>query len=187
MESFSGEKVTLRPPREEDCELLASLRNDLRTQGWNQRLPPTRTPEIIKEKLKELGKKPNTALLMIDTKEDGAVGYVDYSERPPRLGATIGISIGTEHWGKGYALEAIELLLEFLFEERGLQVVSGWTLSGNKRAVGAAKKLGFERSARVREGAMIGGRVHDTVLMDMIREEYFESRGKENGMKGGGR
>ncbi len=183
METWSGEMVTLRPPTEEDCELLANLRNDLRTQGWNQRLPPTRTAESIKEKLKEIGKKPNTAFLMIDTKEDGTVGYVDYTEDPPRLGASMGISIAQNHWGKGYAQDAHEVMFEFLFEERGLQVIWLWTQSGNKRAVRAAEKLGFRISARVREGAVMNGQVHDTLLMDMTREEYYESRGKEDRMK----
>lgn len=184
MESWSRENVTLRPPTDEDAELLANLRNDLRTQGWNQRMPPTRTPEKIKEKLKEIGKKPNTAFLMIDTKEDGAVGYVDYKEDPLRLGATIGIITGVEHWGKGYAQEAIEILLEFLFEERGLQVIWAWTQAGNKAAVKAGQKLGFKVSARVREGTIMYGEIHDTLQMDMLREEYYESRGKGDKMKG---
>ncbi|MCK4443801.1 MAG: GNAT family N-acetyltransferase [Thermoplasmata archaeon] len=187
MESWSSENVTLRPPTPEDAELLASLRNDLRTQGWNQRLPPMRTPEAIKEKLKEIGKKPNTAFLMIDTKEDGAVGYVDYSEDPPRWGASIGIITGVDYWGKGYAQEAIELLLEFLFEERGLQVIWAWTQAGNKAAMKAGQKLGFKVSTRVREGTIMYGEIHDTLLMDMLREEYYESRGKEDRVKGGSR
>ncbi|MFQ5910847.1 MAG: GNAT family N-acetyltransferase [Thermoplasmata archaeon] len=180
MESLSGDLVNLRPPRDEDSEFLASLRNDLRTQAWNQRLPPCVMPKRIEERLNEVLKRPHTALLIIETKDGGNVGCLNYDEGPPRLSATVGISIQTDYWGKGHALEAMELLLQFLFEERGLLVVRAWTQSGNKRAVKMLEKLGFKKSARVRESAIIEGQVFDTLQMDILREEYFESRGIED-------
>lgn len=68
---FSREGVTLRPPTEDDCQFLADLGNNMRTQGWNQRLPPIRVPEIISERMKEGLKKPYKAMFMIDTEKDG--------------------------------------------------------------------------------------------------------------------
>jgi RimJ/RimL family protein N-acetyltransferase len=183
MDSFTREGVTLRHPTDDDCEFLASLGNDLRTQGWNQRLPPMRTPERVKERIGEMVKKPGCAYLMIDTENDGTVGYITYEEERPRLGATLGMIVAEDYWGAGYAQTAMEILLEFLFEERGLQVVWAWSQSGNVRAVGAAKKMGFKIGARVREGTIMYGQLHDTVELDMLREEYYESRGKEDGMQ----
>lgn len=184
MESLSGSLVSLRPPRDDDSGFLASLRNDLRTQAWNQRLPPCVMPKRIEERLNEGLKRPHTALLIIETKEGENVGFVNYDEGPPRLSATVGISIGTDYWGKGHAMEAMELLLRFLFEERGLLVVRAWTQSGNKRAVKMSEKLGFRKSARMRESAILEGKVHDTLQMDILREEYYESRGVEDTAKG---
>ncbi|MCK5290430.1 MAG: GNAT family N-acetyltransferase [Thermoplasmata archaeon] len=177
---FSREGVTLRPPTEDDCQFLADLGNNMKTQGWNQRLPPIRVPEIISERMKEGLKKPYKAMLMIDTDQDGTVGYINYDEEKPRLGATLGLIIGEDYWGKGYAQIATEIVLEFLFEERGLKVVSAWSQSGNVRAVGAAEKMGFKVSVRVREGTIMYGQLHDTLCLDMLREEYYESRGKED-------
>ncbi len=184
---FTREGVTLRPPTDDDCQFLADLGNNMRTQGWNQRLPPTRTAERVSEKIKEGLKKPYHAMLMIDTEKDGTVGYITYDEEKPRLGATLGLITAEDHWGKGYAEIATEIVLEFLFEERGLQVIWAWSQSGNVRAVGAAEKLGFKVSVRVREGTIMYGQLHDTLCLDMLREEYYESRGKEDGMKGGPR
>jgi len=104
------------------------------------------------------------------------IGYTDYREHPPRLGATVGMAIGVEFWGKGYALDAAEILLGFLFEERGLHVVRIWTQSGNLRAVSLAEKMGFKTSACLRESAIINGKLYDTLLMDLLREEYYESK-----------
>ena len=54
MDTFTREGVTLRVPTDDDAEFLANLGNNLRTQGWNQRLPPMRTPERVKERIKEM-------------------------------------------------------------------------------------------------------------------------------------
>ena len=173
MDNLSGTLVNLRSLRDVDLEFLAGLRNDMRTQGWNQRLPPCYTPKIIKERLERNYSKPNVGIWGIETKEGRLVGYVNYEEGPPRLRATIGIITCIDSWGKGHAREALELVMRFLFDERGLQVVSLWTLSDMVRMIGLAEKLGFSVSARLRESAIIGGEVHDTIVMDILREEYL--------------
>jgi len=185
MENLVGKLVKLRAVQDEDYEYISSLKNDLRTQGWSQRLPPCVTPKKVKEGFEKILKRSNAGIFAIETKEDGRmIGYMNYEEDTPRLGATLGIVIGFEYWGKGYAYEAQELLLRFLYEERGLQVVRLWTQSGNMRAVNAAKKVGFKISARMRESNIIKGEVFDTLFMDMLREEYYESRGIEDKIMG---
>jgi RimJ/RimL family protein N-acetyltransferase len=179
MDVLEGELVRLRPFREEDYAYFAALKNDLRTQAWNQRQPPDRTPAAIRERFEEVIKNPLAGLFAVETKDGRLAGDIQYHEGPPRLSATIGIMFGLEFWGRGLAHEAHELLLEFLFVERGLQVVRLWTHSGNGRMVGSARKLGYQVSVRLRDNAIIGGVAVDTLMMDQLREEYFERRGVE--------
>ncbi len=180
MHKFEGKLVRLRPPKDEDFEFYAELKNDLRTQAWNQRLPLRATVEGVKEWWDKERKKPNSGEWSIETLDGELVGHIGYGESPPRLAATMGIIIGVDYWGKGYTQEAHELLLEFLFEERGIQVVNLWTQSGGERGVKAAENLGFRISARFRENSIIGGKVTDTLFMDMTREEYYKSRKLED-------
>lgn len=180
MEKIEGELVRLRPVKDEDWAYLADLKNDLKTQGWNQRLPPRFTPEMLVEKHKKGHERKHSANLAIETKEGVLVGTINYSEEPPRLSATIGIVTGTEHWGKGYAHEAQDLLLHFLFVERGLHVVRLWTQTGFPWAEKSASKLGFKIACRFREDSIIGGKYVDCLNMDILREEYFEFRGLED-------
>ena len=184
MEYLEGKLVRLRPIKKEDFEYLADLKNNLKTQGWNQRLPPKYTPELIEEGFKKALDKPNTARLAIQTKDGTLIGDISYGEDLPRHDATFGLVIGTEHWGKGYAKEAQELLLHFLFVERGLAVVRLWTQTGFPWASKAAIKLGFKEMVRFRENSIIDGKVVDCLYMDMLREEYFESRGLVDEVKG---
>jgi len=180
MQKLEGKLVRLRPLKDDDYEYLASLKNNLMTQGWNQRLPPKATPEGTKENHKEYNKKPNSGRFAIETLDGIMTGDISYSEGYPRHDASFGLAIGVEYWGKGYAEEAQEILLNFLFVERGMAVVRLWTQTGFPWANRAAEKLGFKFSARFRENSIIDGKMVDCLCMDMLREEYFESRGLED-------
>jgi len=181
---FDGKLVRLRPIREADYEYFATLRNDPLTQGWNQRLPPRDTPQSAKERIEKRMKAQHAGTFAIETTEDALVGYITYNESPQRFGATIGVITGQEHWGKGYAREAHELIFRFLFEQRGLRVISLWTTSWNGRGMAAARKMGFKECVRLRESTIMDGKVIDTIMMDMTRDEYYASRKIKDGLTG---
>lgn len=183
-ETLQGKLVRLRPYKDEDYEYLASLKNNMYTQAWNQRLPPKYTAELIKKRNQERSDKPNSAALAIETLDGTLVGDISYGEGLPRYDATFGIVLGKEYWGKGYGEEAQELVLEFLFLERGLQVVRLWTQTGFPWAQKAAEKLGFKVMIRFRENTIIDGKVHDSLYMDILREEYFAFRKLKDSIKG---
>ncbi len=176
MDTLSGSLVTLRPVRDEDLEYLASLRNDMRTQARGQRFPPCHTAAVVRKRNEESQGNPLKGLWCIEAKGGQLVGTVDYHEYAPRLGAIMGIVTGMEHWGKGYAREAMEMVMRFLFEERGLYLVNLWTTSWNVRMVGLAEKLGFRIAIRERESRTLEGSIFDGLFMDILREEYYETR-----------
>jgi len=174
--ALEGELVILREERHEDQRLFVELRNDLGTQGWNVALPPTYTVGMYVKRLEamEFSYERDSARLSVVHKETGELaGYVTYSDVEPRIGATIGIAIAKPFWGSGVAFDAQEVLLRFLFLELGLRVVHLWSHSGNLRALGLAEKAGFRICGRVREGMYKNGRLLDTVVMSVVREEYF--------------
>lgn len=183
-EKLEGKTIRLRPVKEEDYAYFADLKNNLFTQAWSQRLPPNFTPEKMRKRFQEANDRPNSAILAIETLDGTLVGNINYHEGLPRFDATFGLALAREHWGKGFADEAQELVLEFLFRERGIQVVRLWTQSGFPWAVRAAEKLGFKVSIRFRENTIIDGAVRDTVYMDMLREEYFARRGLKDPVNG---
>ena len=174
---LQGELVRLRPLKEEDYQYLADLKNNMWTQAWNQRLPPNYTAAKIKKRFEDSNDKPNSAILAIERTDGQLIGHINYHEGLPRHDATFGIVVGKEFWGKGLGEEAQEILLHFLFHERGIQIVRLWTQGGFPWAKKAAEKLGFKEMARFRENTIIDGKIVDTIYMDMTRSEYYESRG----------
>jgi RimJ/RimL family protein N-acetyltransferase len=61
-------------------------------------------------------------------------------EHPDR--AEIGFALAPQLWGTGVFIKAIELYLDFLFDEWGVKMLVGKTLARNERGVGAMRKLG---------------------------------------------
>ena len=183
-EVLEGKLVRLRPVREQDYEYFAGLKNNLATQAWNQRLPLNFTAEKMRKRFQEANEKPNSAILAVEKLDGTLLGNINYHEEVSRFSASFGIVMGKEHWGQGLGEEAQELILEFLFIQRGIQVARLWTQGGFPWAVKAAQKLGFKPMITFRENTIIDGRIVDTIYMDMLREEYFESRGIEDHVKG---
>lgn len=175
--ALEGEVVILRAEKPEDMKLLADLRNDLETQAWSKTLPPDYTDDMYMQRYNErkFSFDRKDGRFTIETRADHEfAGTISYTGLQPRWESMIGIVIPKKFWGSGVAYDAQEVLLKFLFQEMGLQVVRLFTHSGNPRAVSLAEKSGFKVSVRRRESIYKSGEIYDNLMMDLLREEYYE-------------
>ena len=173
---LEGNLVYLREEREEDLEKQKNLRNDLATQGYSRTLPPDYTLPMYKErflKRKFSFDRTDGKFSIISKESNEYVGHISYSDYEDRFSAVIGIAIDKKFWGKGVAYDAQEVLLKFLFLELGCQVVRLWTESGKKQAVGLAERSGFKISGKLRNTIYKDGTINNTLMIDLLREEYF--------------
>ena len=58
----------------------------------------------------------------------------------------IGYGLGSDHWGKGYATEAVRCFLEYLFREKGMQTVYASFFAGNDASRRVMEKCGMRYS-----------------------------------------
>lgn len=173
---MEGNLVILREERPEDMPKLAALQNDLDTQGWGKSLPPDYTENMYMKRFegREFSYDPKEARFTVVSKESGEfAGMISYYGLRPRWSVILGILMDKKIWGTGFAFDAQEVLLKFLFTELGLRVVRVFTTSGRPHAVNLAKKSGFIVTARQRQAVIRHGELYDTVMMDLLREEYF--------------
>jgi len=173
---LEGKLVYLREEMEEDIEKQKDLRNDLSTQGWNKALPPDYTLSMYKERFEKRKfsfDRTDGRFTVISKDTDEYVGHISYSDYEDRFSAAIGVVIDKSFWGKGMAYDAQEVLLKFLFLELGVQVVRIWTESGKEHAVDLAKRSGFKISGKLRNTIYKGGTIKSTLIIDLLREEYF--------------
>ncbi|UCD97106.1 MAG: GNAT family N-acetyltransferase [Candidatus Bathyarchaeota archaeon] len=87
--------------------------------------------------------------------------------------AEVGISIyNPDYWGKGYGVESLNLLLRFAFKDLNLNRVELEVFEFNRRARKCYQKVGFQAVGRRRRARFIDGQHHDSIIMDLLREEW---------------
>lgn len=83
-----------------------------------------------------------------------------------RKNAVFGILIGDKsYWGKGIGTEATKLIINYAFENMGIDTVELGVISTNIPAIRAYEKSGFERVSLVKEGIKHGDKLFDKVVM----------------------
>jgi len=173
---LEGKSVVLREQRREDLPFLQSLQNDMEVQAWSKALPPDYTDVMYAKRYdaREFSYDPEEARFVIVHKETGElIGHISYSDLERRFSAHLGIMTARKFWGTGAAFDAQETMLRFLFCEVGVRVVRLFTHSGIPRAVRLAERAGFQVSAQIRQANIKYGQLNDTLVMDILREEYF--------------
>jgi RimJ/RimL family protein N-acetyltransferase len=91
---------------------------------------------------------------------------------PTHRKAELQIRIGdADARGRGYGREAVDLLLDFAFEDLNLHRVELTVLEGNEPAMKTYLSAGFAREGVMRQAAHIDGRYVDVVFMGVLRDE----------------
>ncbi len=89
----------------------------------------------------------------------------------------IGIGIGNrDFWGQGYGTEALDLMLQFAFNEINLHRVFLSVFSYNERAIHVYQKLGFQREGSYREHIERDGRRYDMAFYGLLAHEWRQRR-----------
>ena len=110
---------------------------------------------------------------VIETLDGVLVGGVDSHECYPRNGTfMIGIGILPEHRGKGYASEAIRLMLNYFFQEKRYQKCHSVVFSFNPASSRLHERLGFTLEARLRRMVYSGGEYHDELHYGLTKDEF---------------
>jgi len=87
--------------------------------------------------------------------------------------ATCGILIGEkEYWGKGFGSEAIQLLVDYVFNILNLNRIELSFYDFNERARKCYSKMGFKEEGKLRKRRFRRGRYCDEIMMGLLREEW---------------
>jgi RimJ/RimL family protein N-acetyltransferase len=170
---LTGERVTLRPVREDDLPTLYRWRVDLDSWAFTTPEPPYGlTYEAYADyKRSVAGKGPSVVELAAEV--DGVlVGRATlFNFDDLARSCEIGLGFGPEHRGKGYGREVIRLLVDFAFRHRNVRRVHLTTLATNEPALRCYRAAGFVEEGRRRESAFADGAYVDEVLMSVLASD----------------
>lgn len=170
---IEGDTIRLRTMGKSDIELKVKWYND----------PVVNKTLIIDEPL-ELEK----SLKWFDTaaSDDNRRDFVIETLDGEPIGITGLLGINRKHgiaecicvigekkfWGKGLGTIIHSLLLQFAFEELGLNKIWAVIYMGNAAIIRIVEKLGFKIEGTLRQEKMIGGKRIDLYRIGVLRNEF---------------
>ena len=124
------------------------------------------------EILKNLKTSHNFAVRLIENDELlGNIGFNDIDS--VNKSGTLGIMLGNEkYYGKGYGKEALMLLLDYGFSFLNLRNIVLYVFEYNEIAYNLYKKVGFKEVGRIRKRQELMGKFYDSIVMDILNEEF---------------
>jgi RimJ/RimL family protein N-acetyltransferase len=173
---FAGQLVRLRALEPSDAETLFRHRQDTEISRRDARIPWPQSLAAIRHRLETPGDAQSTddVELVIVTLDDQLVGGIDVQSTDRRNGTfSVGIGLAERSaWGKGYAKEAMLLVLRVMFHERRYQKCNLSVYAFNARALGLYRRLGFQEEGCRRRNYFTNGAYHDEIFFGMTREEF---------------
>ena len=115
----------------------------------------------------------------IETHDQNYAGLITLHSIDERHGKfSFGVLVDRQYRKRGYAEDAVRLILKYGFMERRFHKCSSACASYNKASVQLHRKLGFIEEGRLREEGFHNGEHHDEFLFDLTLNEYKATKEK---------
>jgi RimJ/RimL family protein N-acetyltransferase len=174
---LESEQIVLRRFADADLEPFLAYRNDpevARYQSWDSCTEREATAMIEGLKSEQPGTPGEWFQFAIESKETGAlVGDCALRVEEDGRQAEVGFTLSREHQGKGYASEAVSLLLDYAFGDLGLHRVVAITDQENKPSFALLERLGLRREGQFVQNAWFKGRWSSEYLYAVLSEEWL--------------
>ena len=175
---WTGDKVRLRSIELKDAGTLFKWDSDYDDESDRFcdeiHFPSTYDAMVARVEARSKQEPQNDEFIWVIESADGiAVGNINTFGCNKRFGTfKYGLGIVREHWGKGYAKDAIKIVLRYYFRELRYQKVTVYIYSFNQRSMKLHESLGFKQEGRIRRAVFTNGSYYDEVLYGMTFEEF---------------
>ncbi len=149
--------------------------SDSETVMYTEARHEAHTIEALRTYVESCGRKDNEHLMGIFEKVDGRhVGNIKLGPVHPRHRyASIGLIIGEKDcWGRGYATEAISLVVRFAFERLKLRKLTAGVIQGNEASLRAFQRNSFVIEGVRRKQNFCAGAWRDETLLGLLFDEW---------------
>ena len=172
-----GENITLRAIEPEDIDLLYQWENDM--ESWH--LSNTLTPfsrfaleQYVMAADQDIFTAKQLRLMIDKTKDDGkeCIGAIDlFDFDPVNKRAGIGVLIGKKERNKGFASEALKLLVNYCFKTLELHQLFCNIETTNTASLKLFQKQGFQIAGKKRDWLRKNNQWNDEYFLQLINIE----------------
>lgn len=176
-EPVQTNRLILRGFRDGDAAAVAAIRNHpdvARFQDWSLPYPLERAARLVASVATMDGPTDGEWWMaaVADAVTDDVVGELSVHLTSEGRTAEVGYSLAAGHWGKGYAVEALEALVEYLFEQLGVTRVFGMLHPDNPASAVVLERTGFLFEGHTRSSFWKDGECSDDLIYGMIRSDW---------------
>jgi RimJ/RimL family protein N-acetyltransferase len=175
---WQGEKVRLRAVEPEDWETYYRDSTDTEAARVGDQVHILRSAEVMRQWAQELSlRKPENDSYQwaIEALEGVLVGMISTFNSEVHNGTfEYGLGVHRAHWRRGYASEAIRLVLTHYFRELRYQKVTVRVYAFNEPSIRLHESLGFQQEGRLRRMIFTGGEYHDVLVFGLTAEEFSQ-------------
>jgi RimJ/RimL family protein N-acetyltransferase len=176
--AWHGPRVRLRAFEASDWAAYANWDDDADQARNLDAIHFPRSDENTQRWAEELASRPrdgDNMHFVIEDERGEVVGNLNTHRCDARVGTfSYGISIRRDRRGKGYAKEAILLVLRHYFDELRYQKVTVGVYAFNEPSIRLHEKLGFRLEGRLRRMTFTRGEHFDELLYGLTVEEFAE-------------
>jgi [ribosomal protein S5]-alanine N-acetyltransferase len=173
---LDGPRIRLRPARVEDAKVTFAWYNDPEIIAPFDRFSVD-TLEEFERSIRDASVDPTSLAprFVVEIRESSMpIGFVGhYIPHPVLETVDIWYVIGDRRArGKGYATEAVELLVTHLFDTTPLPRIGATVDVENRPSIALLERLGFRREGVLRSALFHHARWHDVALYGVMRTEW---------------
>ncbi|MGH3372314.1 MAG: GNAT family N-acetyltransferase, partial [Nocardioidaceae bacterium] len=172
----TGGGVSLREFRLDDVEDVLAIVGDDRVTSWLSfdRRDHAEALEMIKTIVGRAAEVPRQEYYLAVTRgpdSDQLIGFARLALDGVQAGK-LGYALAADHWGHGYATDAVWAMLVFGFGTLGLHRVSAAIGPENQSSIAVVKRLGLTYEGRIRHHVRTNGDWRDSLLYSTLDDDW---------------
>ena len=170
-------RLVIRPVRPDDVDPLFERRNDPRVaelQAWDTPYARERAESIVAEVLAMDGPVDGQWFMatIVEAATDQVVGDLVLHPTNELRTVEVGYSLSSQHWGKGYAAEALEAFVAWIIEALPVTRLAGMLHPDNRASAMVLERTGFVFEGHTRLSFWIGEDNSDDWIYGMTRADW---------------
>ena len=179
-ERITPQEVTLRPAAPRDADILRQWRAEptvRRFQPLNELPTAQLRADVASQRIADLYRGRGEKFQWIVQVDGHAAGWITLVVSNWEHGlAEVGYALSTSFQNRGVMTEALQILLEDLFQNTLLERIEARCAVENYGSQRVLEKNGFHKEGRLKGYFKLRGRRIDNYLYGLLREDYVEAR-----------
>ncbi|MFD3449761.1 GNAT family N-acetyltransferase [Microbacteriaceae bacterium 4G12] len=172
---WSGEKVRLRAPKQEDIQISEDLDDEILKNLDSIAFPRTREQieKWIHDISQDVSSESDDFFWIAEDIDKNVIGTIEVADCNAKNGTfDYGITVFPSYRGKGYAKDMIITVLKHYFFELRYQKATICVYSFNDASINLHRKLKFVEEGRLRNMIYTNGAFYDEIYFGITKEEF---------------